>query len=226
MENSPGTQSALTASRLRIILSVVLVGMVLAALTGCGFSGSAIAVHAPVALRGTVLGGQRPVTGARIQLYSAGTNGVGSAALPLLSSPVTSDGAGNFTIPASYRCPALSSQVYVVARGGNPGLSSGADNPALALTAMLGSCDSLSPSMAISLNEVTTVGSVWPLAPFMTSPTDLGSSPGDTDFIAATSVSGNSSISTKEVPRAPPRRRATSPRTQSSTVWPTPLIVV
>ena len=66
-------------------------------------------------------------------------------------------------------------QVYLIARGGNPGLSSESQNPALALTAMLGSCASLSASVPISVNEVTTVGTVWPLASYMKSPVDLGS---------------------------------------------------
>ena len=116
-----------------------------------------------VSVRGTVLGGQQPVSGSSIELYAAGTSGNGSAALPLLSNPVRSDSNGNFSISAFYPCPSASSQVYVVARGGNPGLPSGTDNPALALTAMLGPCSSLSSSTRITINEVTTVGSVWSL---------------------------------------------------------------
>lgn len=182
-------QELLAAPRLGLFLSVVLAGLVLAALAGCGFTGSAIAVQGPVSLRGTVRGGQQPVSGATVQLYAAGTNGIASAAQPLLTNPVQSDSNGNFSIPASYRCPLAATQVYLIASGGTPGPSAAA-NPALALAAMLGSCSSLSASTPISVNEVTTVGSVWPLAPYMTSPIDLGSSPGDTAFVAsAASVS-------------------------------------
>ncbi len=173
--------------RFPILLSVVLVGMALAFVAGCGFSGSSTAIQAPVALRGTIHGGQKPVSGAKVQLYAAGTSGRGSAALPLLGKPVDSDSEGDFVIPASYYCPSASSQLYVIARGGSPGLPSGADNPAIALTTMLGACGSLSASSPISVNEVTTVGSVWPVAPYMKSPTDLGSAAGDTGFLSAAS---------------------------------------
>ena len=83
---------------------MILVGMALAALTGCGFSGSALAPTTPVALRGSVHGGQHPVSGASLQLYAAGSNGIGSAAQPLLGNPVQSDGSGNFVFPATYQC--------------------------------------------------------------------------------------------------------------------------
>jgi hypothetical protein len=127
------------------------------------------------------------VSGSSVQLYAAGISGAGSNAQPLLGNPVPSDSDGNFSIPASYLCPSASSQLYVVARGGSPGLPSGADNPALALTAMLGSCDSLSASAPIYVNEVTTIGSVWPVAAYMKSPSEIGSAPNDSDFLAAVS---------------------------------------
>jgi outer membrane biosynthesis protein TonB len=173
--------------RSRLLLCVILVGMALAALTGCGFSGSATALEAPVASHGTVNGGQQPVSGSRIQLYAAGTTGPGSAAQPLLGNPVLSDKNGNFSIPASYRCPSATAQIYVVASGGNPELASSAGNPALELTAMLGSCSGLSASNSITVNEATTIGSVWPLAAFMTSSSGLGSAPNDTSFLDAVS---------------------------------------
>ncbi len=166
-------------------MSVILVGIALAALAGCGFSGSAIAPAAPVALHGIVNGGQQPVSGASIQLFAAGTTGLGSAAQPLLNTPVQSDSNGNFSIPATYTCPSPTAQVYVVAAGGNPGLPSGASNPALKLTAMLGSCSDLPASNSIIVNEVTTVGSVWPLAAFMTSSSAIGSASNDTSFLNA-----------------------------------------
>jgi endo-1,4-beta-xylanase len=105
----------------------------------------------------------------------------------LLSKPVESDSDGNFSIPASYFCPSASSQLYVVARGGIPGLASGADNSAIALMTMVGACGSLSGSSTISVNEATTIGSVWPLSAYMKSATDLGSAPGDAAFISAAS---------------------------------------
>jgi hypothetical protein len=177
----------MAASRIGLLFTVILIVMVLAALAGCGFTLSSTAYQTPVPLRGSVRGGNQPVSGASVQFYAAGTSGPGSAALPLLGKPVQSDSNGNFSIPASLICPSSTSQVYVVARGGKPGTLSGAGNPALELTAMLGSCNDLSTYSSIFVNEVTTVGSVWPLAAFMTSASHLGYAPGDASFLNAVS---------------------------------------
>ena len=124
-------------------------------------------------LRGTVHGGQQPVTGASIQLYAAGTTGYGTSATALLTSPVVTDGSGSFSITGDYTCPSSTSQLYLVATGGNPGLAAGTNNAALALMAALGPCSlhgsqyTLDPNAFISINEVTTVASVYALAAFM-----------------------------------------------------------
>ena len=141
--------------------------------------------RAPVALHGTVNGGQQPVGGSSVQLYAAGTSGPGSAAQPLLDDPVQSDSSGNFSIPATYRCPSPTAQVYVVASGGNPGLSAGAEQPSSeahrhARRLQWSPCFS-----SITVNEVTTIGSIWPLAAFMTSSSAIGSAPSDTSFLNA-----------------------------------------
>lgn len=86
-----------------------------------------------MALHGSVHGGQQPVTGATIQLYSAGLTGYGSAATSLIpisaqvpfSGPGTgalTDGNGGFQISGDYTCPSATSQVYITSTGGNPGL--------------------------------------------------------------------------------------------------------
>jgi hypothetical protein len=181
-----GKQEFRADPRLGLLWFVVLAGIALAALAGCGFSGSATAVATPIGLHGAIRGGQHPVSGASLQLYAAGSTGIGSTAQPLLSKPLQSDSGGSFTIPETY-CPSVSSLLYLVARGGNPGLASGADNPAIALTTMLGACGSLSASSPITVNEVTTVGSVWPVARYMKSPADLGSVAGDAAFLSAAS---------------------------------------
>ncbi len=170
-EGTLRTQKVSNAERIPLILSVILAAMFFAMLGGCGYSGSANGVG--VALQGTVYGGLQPVAGSTIQLYAAGTNGVGSAAQPLLLNAIKTDTNGNFSVPADYRCPSPSSQVYVVASGGNPAGATSESNPALRLTAMLGACSSLSSASSITVNEVTTVGSVWPLAHYMTSSTHL-----------------------------------------------------
>jgi hypothetical protein len=124
-------------------------------------------------LRGMVHGGQQPVIGATIQLYAAGSTGYGSGATALLNSPVTSDGSGSFSITGDYTCPSASSQLYIVATGGNPGLGPSTSNGALAMMAALGPCSlhggqyTLDPNSFISINEVTTVAAVYALRGFM-----------------------------------------------------------
>jgi Chitobiase/beta-hexosaminidase C-terminal domain len=161
----------------------VIAAIICALLAGCGYSGPTNASTA-VALSGSVHGGRQPVSGSTIQLYAAGTDGDGSVALPLLSSTVKTDSNGNFTIPAAYGCPSASSPVYVVASAGSPGTSA-SNNPDLVLTAVLGACGKLSGSTPISVNEVTTVGSVFPLAAYMTDAKHLGSASGDASFLTA-----------------------------------------
>src|SRR5580704_16652801 len=140
---------------------------------GCG---AGIQSNAPIAsplLQGRVHGGQQPVSGSTIQLYAAGTTGYGTGAVPLLSTPITTDTNGNFTITGASPCPTSISQLYIVATGGNPGLSTPANNTSLALMAAIGPCTlnggryTLSPTAFINIDEVTTVASVYALAGFM-----------------------------------------------------------
>src|ERR1700722_8926857 len=77
-EGTLRTQKVSNAERIPLILSVILAAMFFAMLGGCGYSGSPNGVG--VALQGTVYGELQPVAGSTIQLYAAGTNGVGSAA--------------------------------------------------------------------------------------------------------------------------------------------------
>jgi hypothetical protein len=163
-----------------LFLVVILTAITLALVTGCGYSGSS----APVVIGGSVHGGHRPVSGASVELYAAGTGGVGSASEPLLRKAVASDSNGNFSIPAEYGCPSASAQIYVIARGGKADAST-AENSALMLTASLGPCSGLSKLGSVSVNEVTTVGSVWPLAHYWKSPTHLGSKSNDSSFLDA-----------------------------------------
>jgi len=148
----------------------------------------------PTAYRGTVLGGQQPVSGASIQLYAVGTNGDGSAATPLLSPVPVTDANGNFNITGSYTCPAGNPLVYIVAAGGNPGLSS--TNPDISLMAALGPCNSLTASTYIVINELTTVGAVYPLAAFMSSPSAIGSGNSDAPALASAFILASELVNT------------------------------
>jgi len=132
-------------------------------------------------LRGTVFGGNQPVTQSTIQLFTAGNSGDGSAAT-LLTTPVATDNNGSFNLSTPYKCPMSNPEVYITATGGNPGLASGTNNSALALMAALGPCNTVTSATVIDINEVTTVAAVFSLAPFMTSYSAVGS--GTTDNAA------------------------------------------
>lgn len=128
-------------------------------------------------INGTVHGGQQPVSGATIQLYQYGVAGTASVATPLLTQPVTTTNSGSFTITGLYPCNTdpnnFGYRYYLVATGGNPGLGSGA-NSAIALMAALPSCQYLTPTGVIQLDERSTVTAVSLVAPYMTNITHLG----------------------------------------------------
>ena len=122
-------------------------------------------------LQGTVMGGQQPVAGVTIQLYQAGITGYGSAATAL-GAPSSTNAQGNFNL-SSYTCT-TGSQVYLLATGGQP--ITGVTNSNLALMTGLGTCGGTYLNNFINVNELTTVATVWALSPFMTSPTNIGTS--------------------------------------------------
>jgi streptogramin lyase len=147
-----------------------------ALLAGCGMKGgSAIASNGSSAIplvrfQGKVFGGQQPVSGATIQLYTVGTMGMASAAAPLIASTVTTNFSGQFTITNKFSC-ALATQVYIVATGGDSGSGT---NPALSLMAALGPCGSLTSQSFININELTTIAAVYALSSYMTDSTHIG----------------------------------------------------
>ena len=142
-------------------------------IAGCGVRPSTPPSISGTQLQGHVHGGQQPVSGSTIQLYAAGTSGYGEGAIALLANPIITDSSGSFSITAQYQCPSSSSQLYIVATGGNPGLGSSINNTSLALMAALGPCSlyggqlTLDPNSFITINEATTVASVYALAGFM-----------------------------------------------------------
>jgi hypothetical protein len=158
-----------------------------AILTGCGIGTiTTSGGGGTMTLQGVIHGGQQGVVGASIQLYTVGTGGNGTAAIPMLRQPVLSVTGGGFTIRTDYTCgdnsggqPITSSnQVYLVATGGNPGV--GSNNAALTMVTALGPCSGLSSMNSIFVNEMTTVAAAWALAPFATSALDIGASSSNT----------------------------------------------
>jgi hypothetical protein len=130
-------------------------------------------------MRGRVQGGQQPITGSTIQLYAVGTTADYSAATPLLTSAVTTDSSGDFSITGDYTCPSATANVYLASTGGNPGLAPGTNNANISMVGALGQCGSLSSSTYVVINEATTIASIYPFLPYMESYSLFGSGPAD-----------------------------------------------
>jgi DNA-binding beta-propeller fold protein YncE len=160
---------AISASALALAGVLAGCGGALSSLGGSDGSGSTV-VH----FSGNVHGGQQPVAGATVQLYTVGTTGLKSASTALIGTSVVSDAGGNFNITGKYNCATLpATQVYIVATGGNPGAGT---NSALSMMTALGPCTSLTPSTFIQINELTTVAAAYALAPFAQDYTHVGAS--------------------------------------------------
>jgi sugar lactone lactonase YvrE len=145
---------------------------------GCGGSsslnqGSQTNTAVTAEIKGRLLGGQQPLQGAAIQLYAAGSTGYGSGATAL-TPVVYTDSKGNFSMTDDYTCPSGSALTYLVANGGDPGL--GTNNSAITMMAALGSCSNLNSLTYVVIDEVTTVASVWALAPFLGPGAQVGTS--------------------------------------------------
>ena len=124
------------------------------------------------------MAGLQPIAGASVQLYAMGTTGNGSAASALLSSALTTDANGTFSVASGYGCPASASQLYVVVRGGQVGKA--ATNPAIGLAAPIGECGQVSASPQFVVNEVTTAATVWGLAQFLSAGGNAGATASNT----------------------------------------------
>jgi len=155
------------------------------AVSGCAVDGGSMMqpVSVPAVAKtmsGNVHGGQQPIAGAAIQLYAVGITGLKSASTPLLRSAVTTGQDGSFTITGDWDCTSNTATygtnplLYITASGGNPGLAQATNNTAAIMMAALGPCDSVGASTFISLDEVTTVGAAFALAPFMSDAAHVG----------------------------------------------------
>jgi hypothetical protein len=85
---------------------------------------------------------------------------------------------GSFDLDGTYTCT-TGEQLYLLATGGNPGLTGNVNNSALSLMAAIGACPSNGAAglanETIVINEVTTVATAYALAGFATSPTSISS---------------------------------------------------
>lgn len=173
------------------LITVFLPLAVLSILIGCQQPTELRSFPVKVALQGIVTAGGRPLGSSHVQLYTAGTAGAGSAATPLLTANgVSTDTDGQFIVNNVLRCTSADDQVYVLTTGGYlvSQADGGTNNPAIAFVALLGQCDRLTSSKPIAVNEFTTVGFVWPLRSYLSSPSSVGSAPGDKSFQSALSA--------------------------------------
>jgi hypothetical protein len=191
----------------RLLPATVTLLFLAAGLTGCGLGTPAGPAGPPslsgAHIKGRVIGGQQPVKLSNIQLYTVGGLTYGSASTPLLAVPAVTGDDGNFTIATPYTCPS-GKYVYAVATQGDSGYT---NNPSLALMTAVGLCDNLSASTAIEINEVTTVASVYALAPFMAGLASVGSPSSNTyglaNAFADVNVLADTTMGTSPGPAAP-----------------------
>ena len=167
----------------RILACSLLAGS--SVVTGCGFGTVVHSSSGTMSIQGRVHGGQQPVGQSSIQLYAAGKAGNGSAALPMLKTAVSTKDDGTFDITGDYTCNADDDQVYLVATGGNPGLTPKINNASLVLMTVFGSCKNLPTASYVIINEVTTAAAAWSLAPFMKSATEIGASSSNAQGLAS-----------------------------------------
>lgn len=188
-------------SAARLCLSIS--GAVL--LAGCSASfqpGSVKPAQVPIGnIQGTVHGGQAPVTGAQIYLFAAGTGGYGTNATSLITSGasgvtcnpatgnsnpalnnacyVTTDNNGNFALGGEYTCT-QGQEVYMVALGGNPGITGTVNNTSIVQMAALAQCPAAGNLAAqvpyLVINEVTTVAFAYSMSGFATNAFNVSSS--------------------------------------------------
>lgn len=142
-------------------LSTAGIVLLAAALAGCETGGQGFS------LKGRVITGGEPVSGSSVSLFIAGNEVSESLAFG------KTDNEGNFSI--SFNKPSEGSIVYAIARGGKPRGSPG-ENEALAFLTVIGDINDR-PDF-ITLNELTTIASVWTYAQFINGSFITGNSTG------------------------------------------------
>ncbi len=108
-------------------------------------------------IEGRVIGGGAPIAGSTVTLWAAGSN----ETKELAQAKTDDDGRFTVAVPAAL---GADESVYLVAQRGQPAANKASgDNPAIALMTVLGS----QPAAKVTINEMTTVASVWTHAQFL-----------------------------------------------------------
>jgi hypothetical protein len=117
---------------------------------------SAYAAATPGQLAGQVLGGGAPIANSTVTLWAA------SAGAPRQLGQTRTGADGRFALNAA--APGKDAILYLVAKGGTPAANKGGgDNPAIALLTVAGA----KAPAKVTINEMTTVASVWTNAQFL-----------------------------------------------------------
>jgi hypothetical protein len=120
-------------------------------LTTTLFVGACGPASAAIGIEGQVQGGGAPIANATVTLWSA------SASAPSQLAEVKTDANGRFQISVD-QSPSKDASLYLIAKGGEPAANkAGGNNPAIGLITVLGNA----PPTKVTINEFTTVASVW-----------------------------------------------------------------
>ena len=133
--------------------SAVFLGLALVASCFLG----AMPAAAAESLKGQVLGAGAPIANSTVTLWAA------SAGEPKQLAQVRTGADGRFVLNAT-GAAGKNAVLYLVAKGGKPTANKASgDNPAIALMTVLGS----KPPARVTINEMTTIASVWTHAQFL-----------------------------------------------------------
>jgi len=140
-------------ARIRNLGAVGCLSVVALVVFGLFWTGSTFAA---ASLNGQVLGAGAPIANSMVTLWAA------SASAPKQLAQARTGADGRFTLDAA--TPGKDAILYLVAKGGTPAANKAAgDNPAIALLTVVGS----KAPAKVTINEMTTVASVWTHAQFL-----------------------------------------------------------
>ena len=168
-------------------LSAAAASLALLGAMGCATAATDDAADRTVTLNlhGLAYGGQQPISGATVKLYHVNVSTEKGASVSMTTGGAITTGTdGSFSITGRYTCGSAT-DVYLVISGGKPGIATA--NPNIVQMAALGQCSTLSSTTFVQVNELTTVAMIAAVAPFMASPTSIGtsSSSGETAWLDA-----------------------------------------
>ncbi len=133
-------------------------------------------------ISGTLHGGNQPISGATVQIFTAGHAGYGSPGHLLTTVSSNNDASGSFSFtklapaqgtpdgttgtPGTYSCPTNTAtygtdpQIYITASGGSTQGPNSPINIAAEFAIAIGPCSQVSSATFVDMNEVTTVATI------------------------------------------------------------------